>query len=55
LLPHTVIKIYPYTTTILGNYKKAYNYETGSTNIKYMGILCETWECIKALLGERID
>jgi hypothetical protein len=52
---HVLIKIYPHTTTILGHYKKAHNHETGATNIKYMGISRDARECVKALLGERVD
>jgi hypothetical protein len=54
-LCHLLIKIYPHTTTILGNYKKAHNHETGATNIKYMGILHDTWEHIRALLRDRVN
>jgi hypothetical protein len=52
---HVLIKIYPHTPAILGNYKKAHNHETGSANIKYMGISHEARECVKALLEERVD
>jgi len=38
---HLLIKIYPHTSIILGNYRKAHNHETGATNIKYMGISCK--------------
>jgi hypothetical protein len=44
---HLLIKIYPHTSIILGNYKKAHNHETGAANIKYMGVSHEAQEHIK--------
>ena len=50
-----LIKIYPHTSIILGNYKKAHNHETGAANIKYMGVSREARERIKRLLEEKVD
>jgi hypothetical protein len=52
---HLLIKIYPHTSIILGNYRKAHNHETGAANIKYMGVSREAWEHVKALLEEKVD
>jgi hypothetical protein len=50
-----LIKIYPHTRIILGNYRKAHNHETGAANIKYMGVSCEAREHVKGLLEEKVD
>jgi hypothetical protein len=50
-----LIKIYPHTSIILGNYRKAHNHETGAANIKYMGVSREARERVKGLLEEKVD
>jgi hypothetical protein len=50
-----LIKIYPHTSIILGNYRKAHNHETGAVNIKYIGVSREARERVKGLLEEKVD
>ena len=50
-----IIKLYPHTDTILGNYRNAHDHEVGSDNIAYTRMLGIAWEQIKSMLVQKVD
>jgi hypothetical protein len=50
-----VIKLYPHTDAILGNYTNMHDHEVGSDNIAYMQMLGIAWEQIKSMLVQKVD
>ncbi len=50
-----VIKLYPHTDTILGNYMNMHNHEIGSDNIAYTWMSSVAWKQIKSMLVQKVD
>jgi hypothetical protein len=50
-----VIKLYPHTDTILGNYMNMHDHEIGLDNITYMWMSGVAWEQIKSMLVQKVD
>jgi hypothetical protein len=52
---HIIIKLYPHTDTILGNYRNAHDHEVGSDNIAYTRMSGVAREQIKSMLVQKVD
>jgi len=52
---YIIIKLYPHTNTILGNYRNAYNYEVSLANIAYTWMSGIAQEQIKLMLVQKVD
>jgi hypothetical protein len=50
-----LIKLYPYTSNILGCYQDEHNHEISIANITYMRMLHTAQEQIKSMLEQKID
>ena len=50
-----IIKLYPHTDTILGNYTDAHNHAVGKDNIAYTRMSGVAWEQIKSMLVQKVD
>ena len=50
-----VIKLYPYTNAILGNYMNTHNHEVSSENIAYTWMSHIAQEQIKSMLVQKVD
>ena len=50
-----VIKLYPHTDAILGNYTNTHDHEVGSENIAYMRMSHAAREQIKSMLVQKVD
>ena len=50
-----IIKLYPHTDTILGNYRNEHDHEVGSDNIAYTRMSGVVWEQIKSMLVQKVD
>jgi len=50
-----IIKLYPHTDTILGNYRNAHDHEVGLDNIAYMRMSGVAREQIKSMLVQKVD
>ena len=50
-----VIKLYPHTDTILGNYMNTHDHEVGSENIAYTWMSHVAREQIKSMLVQKVD
>ncbi len=50
-----IIKLYPHTDTILGNYRNAHDHEVGSDNIAYTRMSGVAREQIKSMLVQKVD
>jgi len=44
---HIIIKVYPHTSTILGQYVIEHDHELGQANIRHTAVSCEAWEQVK--------
>jgi hypothetical protein len=52
---HVIIKLYPHTNTILGNYRNKHDHKVGSDNIAYTWMSSIAWEQIKSMLVQKVD
>jgi len=52
---HIIIKVYPHTSTILGQYVIEHDHELGQANIRHTAVSCEAWEQVKTLLKCKIN